>query len=105
MFRKILLIFLFCGLMILSVALEYRATAGASTCPSPRGLCVPVEPPACERPDCEVVRPLLHASCKHKGQPLLIVDTIQNSQDCVLCLEIINSQQWRNSQGWRRCSL
>ena len=55
MFRKILLIFLFCGLTVLSVVLEYRATAGTSTCPSPRGPCVPVEPPACEIPDCEKV--------------------------------------------------
>ena len=55
MFRKILLIFLFCGLTVLSVVLEYRATAGSSTCSSPRGLCVPVEPPVCEISDCEKV--------------------------------------------------
>ena len=55
MFRKIFLIFLFCGLTVLSVVLEYRASAGISTCPSPRGPCVPVEPPACETPDCEKI--------------------------------------------------
>ena len=55
MFRKILLIFLFCGLTVLSVVLEYRATAGTSICPSPRGPCVPVEPPACETSNCEKV--------------------------------------------------
>ena len=80
MFRKILLIFLFCGLMILSVALEYRATAGASTCPSPRGPCVPMEPPACERPDCEVVRPLLCVSCEHAWREHLIGETIRSPQ-------------------------
>ena len=55
MFRTLILIFLFCGLMVLSVVLEYRATAGSYTCPSPRGLCVPVDPPACEISDCEKV--------------------------------------------------
>ena len=102
MFRKILLIFLFCGLTVLSVVLEYRASAGPFTCSSPRGLCVPVKPPDCVLPDCDVVRPLLHASCKHTGQPSLIADTIQNPQDCTLCLEIINSQRWRR---WQRCPL
>ena len=55
MFRKIFLIFLFCGLTVLSVASEYRATAGTYTCPSPRGPCVPMEPPACETSNCEKV--------------------------------------------------
>ena len=53
MFRKIFLIFLFCVLTILSVVLEYRATAGTFICPSPRGPRVPMEPPACEISDCE----------------------------------------------------
>ena len=55
MFRTLILIFLFCGLMVLSVVLEYRATAETYRCPSPRGLCVPVDPPACEISDCEKV--------------------------------------------------
>ena len=101
MFRKILLIFLFCGLTILSLVLEYRATAGTSTCSSPRGLCIPVKPPDCVLPDCDVARPLLRR-CEHRWQQPLIGDTIENSQDCVLCLEIRNSQQWRR---WQRCPL
>ena len=53
MFRKILLIFLCCGLTVLSVVLEYRATAETSTCPPRRELCVPdVNPPNFEKPEC-----------------------------------------------------
>ena len=80
MFRKILLIFLFCGLTVLSVALEYRASAGTSTCPSPRGLCVPVEPPDCKLPTCEAVRPLLHRSCDRAWREHLIGDVIRCPQ-------------------------
>ena len=46
--RKILLILFLCGLVALSVVLEYRARAETSTC-SPRGLCIPVQPPDCEK--------------------------------------------------------
>jgi len=101
MFRKILLIFLFCGLTVLSVVLEYRATAETSTC-SPRGLCIRVKPPDCVKPDCDVTRPLLRLSCAHRWQQPLIGDTIRSPQDCTLCLEIINSQRWRR---WQRCPL
>ena len=80
MFRKILLIFLFCGLTVLSVVLEYRATAGTSTCPSPRGLCVPMEPPDCKLPTCEVVRPLLHRSYDRAWREHLIGDAIRCPQ-------------------------
>jgi len=73
MFRKIFLIFLFCGLTVLSVVLEYRATAATSTCPGfPRGLCVPVEPPDCKPSTCEVERPLLHRSCDRAWREHLI---------------------------------
>ena len=80
MFRKILLIFLFCGLTVLSLVLEYRATAGTSTCPSPWDLCVPVELPDCKPSTCEVERPLLHRSCKHTWREHLIGDAIRCPQ-------------------------
>ena len=80
MFRKILLIFLFCGPIVLSVVLEYRATAGTSICPSPRGLCVPVEPPDCKLPTCEVERPLLHRSYDRTWRQHLIGNVIRCPQ-------------------------
>ena len=51
MLRNILLILFLCGLTFLSVVLAYRASAEMSPC-SPRGLCVPVQPPECVLPDC-----------------------------------------------------
>ncbi len=56
MLRKILLIFLCCGLTAVSVFLEYRASAETYQC-SPRGVCVPDVPPVCEPLDCDVSRP------------------------------------------------
>ncbi|RKU06984.1 hypothetical protein C6503_24745 [Candidatus Poribacteria bacterium] len=50
MFRTFLLIFLFCGLTILSGYLEYRARAETYTCPSLPRVCVP----DVKIPDCEV---------------------------------------------------
>ena len=82
MFHKILLIFLFCGVTVLSVVLEYGATAGPYTCPSPRGPCVPVKPP-----DCDVARPLLHRSCKHTWRKHLIGDTIRCPQPICFVFE------------------
>ena len=78
MFRTLILIFLFCGLMVLSVVLEYRATAGTSTCPLPRGPCVPVKPPDCKPSTCEVARPLLHGSCAQAWREPLIGDIIRS---------------------------
>ena len=84
MFRKILLIFLCCGLTVLSVVLEYRASAKTYQC-SPRGLCVPVKPPDCVRPDCGVLRPLLRVLCKHRWRQHLIADAIRCPQSlCVV---------------------
>lgn len=80
MFRTLILIFLFCGLTVLSVVLEYGATAETSTCPPRRGLCVPdVNPPNCVRPDCEVERPLLRR-CEHRWRVPLITDAIRCPQ-------------------------
>ena len=76
---KILLILFLCGLVVLSVVLEYRASAETPTC-SPRGLCLRVQPPDCVKPDCEVLRPLLHRSCEHRWQQPLIGDTIRCPQ-------------------------
>ena len=80
MFRTLILIFLFCGLTVLSLVLEYRATAGTYTCPSPRGPCVPVEPPDCKPSTCEVERPLLHRSCDRAWREHLIGDVIRCPQ-------------------------
>ena len=81
MFRKIFLIFLFCGLTVLSVVLEYGATAGTSTCSGfPRGLCVPVEPPDCKLPTCEVERPLLRSSCERAWQEHFIGNVLRCPQ-------------------------
>ena len=50
------LIFLYCGLIVLAVCLEYRASAGTYVCPPPPRVCIPdVKPPDCieqTRPDC-----------------------------------------------------
>ena len=51
MLRNILLILFLCGLTVFSVILAYRARAEPSPC-SPRGRCVPVQPPDCVGPDC-----------------------------------------------------
>ena len=81
MFRKIVLIFLFCGLTILSLVLEYRATARTSTCPGFPPVRVPdVQLPDCKPPTCEVERPLLHRSCEHTWRQRLIADTIRCPQ-------------------------
>lgn len=79
MFRKILLIFLFCGLIALSVILEYRASAETYVCPSPRGPCIIVKPPDCVIPDCEVSRPLLRW-CEHQWREPLIGNAIRCPQ-------------------------
>lgn len=64
MLRKILLIFLCCGLTVASVVVEYHASAAGAVCEQPRAICVPdVKPPVCEKPDCQVMRPLLRVSC------------------------------------------
>ncbi len=58
--RKILWIVLLCGLVAVSVVLEYRASAAMSACEQPRTICIPdVKPPDCQPLDCDVVRPLL----------------------------------------------
>lgn len=73
MFRKILLILFISGLTVLSVLLEYRASADMSECQPPR-VCLPeaprlcetlrclpeVTPPACEMPVCEAAPHPLH---------------------------------------------
>ena len=76
---KIPLIIFLCGLVVLSVVLEYRASAETYQC-SPRGLCVPVQPPDCVKPDCEVLRLLLRISCKHRWRQHLIGDAIRCPQ-------------------------
>ena len=91
--RKILLIFLFCGLAVLSVVLEYHAAAEPFDCQvSP--VCFPetplrcetieclphVQPPDCEPPDCDVSRPLLRGSCARAWQEHLISDAMRSPQ-------------------------
>ena len=88
MFRTLILIFLFCGLTVLSVVLEYRATAETSTCPGFPRVCVPdVQPPDCKPPTCEVKRPLLHRSCEHTWRKHLIGDTIRCPQSLCFVFE------------------
>ena len=83
--RKILLILFLCGLVALSVVLEYRARAETSTC-SPRGLCIPIKPPDCVKPDGDVTRPLVHRSCEHAWRDYLIGDAIRCPQRlCFVC--------------------
>ena len=56
MLRILFFIFFLCGLTVVSVFLEDRASAATSQC-SPRGVCVPDVPPVCEPLDCDVSRP------------------------------------------------
>ena len=80
MFRTLILIFLFCGLTVLCVVLEYGATAETSTCLKFPRVCVPdVQPPDCKLPTCEVDRPLLRR-CEHRWRVPLIADTIRCPQ-------------------------
>ena len=80
MFRKILLIFLFCGLIALSVVLEYRANAAGAVCEQPRDLCVPVKLLMCVTPDCEVMPPLLRRSCAQAWRRHLIANPLRSPQ-------------------------
>ena len=71
MFHKIFLIFLCCGLTVLSVVLEYRGSAATSVCPSPSlpRVCVPeVKVPNCE------VAPLPRA-CEPLKRPQALSET------------------------------
>ena len=78
--KGFLLILFLCGLVGVSVVLEYRASAETYQC-SPRGLCVPeVKPPDCVRPDCEVERPLLRSSCAPAWRKTLIERVIRCPQ-------------------------
>lgn len=81
MLRSLFLIFFFCGLTVLSVVLEYRASAEAYVCPShPREICVPVKPADCgSPPDCSVLPPL-RRSCERAWQEHLIGDTVRSPQ-------------------------
>ena len=79
MLRILFLILFLSGLAGFSVVLEYRASAETDPC-SPRGLCIPVKPPDCVLPDCDVACPLLHRSCKHRWQQHLVGDTIRCPQ-------------------------
>lgn len=55
MIRKILLILLLCGLTILSVVLDNRASAVSYEC-SQRRVCVPdVKPPECGQSTCDLM--------------------------------------------------
>lgn len=81
MFRPLFLIFFLCGLIVLSVCLAYRASAEADRCSVPIGVCLPeVKLPVCERPDCEVERPLLRSSCAPAWRKPLIADAIRCPQ-------------------------
>jgi len=92
---KILLILFLCGLVGFSVVLEYRASAAVRECPhpkrQPRGECLPVIPPPCERPevlpDCSVLRPLLRVSCAHAWRERLIGDVIRSPQSLCVVFE------------------
>ena len=86
MLRILFLIFFLCGLTIVLISLGYRASAETSTC-SPRGLCVPVKPPDCVKPDCDVTRPLLRVSCAHAWRERLIGDVIRSPQSLYVVFE------------------
>lgn len=82
MFRTFLLILFLCGLTVLSVVLEYRASAAGSECGfPPRAICVPdVKPPDCVIPDCEVLRPLLRVSCERAWREPLMKTRVRSPQ-------------------------
>ncbi|RKU09497.1 hypothetical protein C6503_21305 [Candidatus Poribacteria bacterium] len=84
MFRSFLLILFLCGLTVVSVVLEYKASAETFACP-PTRVCLPkapppcetlpcvldVKPPDCEPLDCDVSRPLLRRAraCVAEASP------------------------------------
>ena len=85
MFRTLILIFLFCGLTVLSLFLEYHSDAETYECPLPRVCVQEVKPPDCEIPDCEIERPLLRSSCAHAWRKHLIETVIRCPQH--LCFQ------------------
>ena len=80
MFRTLLLILFLCGLIVLSVVLEYRADAAAYECEQLRAICVPVKPPDCVIPDCQVMRPLLRVSCERAWREHLMKTRVRSPQ-------------------------
>lgn len=93
MFRTVLLLLFFCGLTVLSVVLEYKASAATYEC-QPLRVCMPaaplpcntlpcvpdVTPPDCPRPDCDVERPLLRRSCAHAWRAPLMKTGVRHPQ-------------------------
>ncbi len=82
MLRTLFLIFFLCGLTIVSVRLEYRASAETYVCPPPSRVCVPDVKP----PDCEVEHPFPR-SCERPWQKRLIGDTIRCPQGLCFVFE------------------
>lgn len=81
MLRILFLILFLCGLTIVSVSLEYRASAAGAACEFPlRAICVPdVKPPDCEIPDCEVLPPV-RRSCEHASRAYLMKTGVRSPQ-------------------------
>lgn len=88
MFRTFLLMLFLCGLTLFSVVLEYRASAVGSVCEQPRDLCIPVKPPMCVIPDCEVSCPLLRRSCAQAWREHFIENPVIRSPQSLCFVDV-----------------